>query len=88
MTKALLPSRLQLTTTAVLALLQTTARRITSKALVQNLHAVLPTVAVSICPFSTRTPSYYKHNYHSTWALAYVDFLTALHRGGSMRRSW
>lgn len=54
-TKALLPSRLQLTTIAVLARPSTTARHSTSPALLQSLHVAPPAAAVSIYLFSTDT---------------------------------
>jgi hypothetical protein len=54
-TKALLPLRLQLTTTAVLARPSTTARHSTFPVLLQSLHVAPPAAAVSINPFSTDT---------------------------------
>lgn len=49
-TKALLPSRLQLTTTAVLAPRSTTARHSTTRVRLQSLHDAPPTAAVSTSP--------------------------------------
>ena len=54
-TKALPPSHLQPTTTAVLALPSTTARHSRATVLLQSLHAAHPTAAVSIC-FYSRVP--------------------------------
>ena len=52
-TKALPPSHLQPTTTAVLALPSTTARHSRFTAPLQSLHAAHPTAAVSICSHSS-----------------------------------